>query len=171
MLQASSRRAVELEFNCLQCGGGIGKLTLRGGAVDQEGGDEPQNYVGRFVCANCMPLPSAAGNGKDREIAFTGYNDEAIYDDTLSGATDRFQGLDLSKTDIRPPPAPPGKSRTGFTPTQALGSGKKRRASVLDSTEGLLGCELHSHGQRADPRLETRNSREGIDSFCSLLCF
>ncbi|GAA6013706.1 hypothetical protein JCM11491_005065 [Sporobolomyces phaffii] len=142
MLQASTRRAVELEFNCSQCGGGIGKLTLRGGAVDTEGGDDPGNYLGRFVCASCMPLPSASGNGKDRELAFTGYNDEAIYDDTLSGAVDRFQRLDLGQTDIRPTPAPPGKSRTGFTPTQATMSGKKRRASVLDSTEGLLGCDV-----------------------------
>lgn len=143
VLQTSTRRAVELEFNCAQCGGGIGKLTLRGGAVDHDGGADQANYHGRFVCSTCLPLPSVTGvAGKDRELAFTGYNDEAVYDDTLSGAVDRFQGLDLSRTDVRPPPAPPGKSRTGFTPTQALTNGKKRRASVLDSTEGLLGCTL-----------------------------
>ncbi|GAA5926356.1 uncharacterized protein JCM15063_000254 [Sporobolomyces koalae] len=142
MMQASTRRAVELEFNCAQCGGGIGKLTLRGGAVDMAGGNDATNYVGRFVCSTCLPLPTALANGKEREIAFAGYSDEAVYEDTLSAAVDRFQGLDLSRSDVRPPPAPPGKSRTGFTPTQAFMSGKKRRASVLDVTEGLLGCDV-----------------------------
>ncbi|GAA5906035.1 uncharacterized protein JCM6883_002530 [Sporobolomyces salmoneus] len=142
VLQTSTRRAVELDYNCYQCGSEIGKLTLRGGAVDLEGGADAANYHGRFVCSTCMPLPSVTGNGKDRELAFTGYNDEAIYEDTLSGAVDRFEGLDLETNDVRPTPAPPGKSRTGFTPTQALTNGKKRRASVLDSTEGLLGCDV-----------------------------
>lgn len=91
MLQPSTRKAVELEFNCSQCGGGIGKLTLRGGAVDKEGGSDAANYFGRFTCSSCTALPSAGGNGKDRELAFTGYNDEAVYEDTLSGAVDRFK--------------------------------------------------------------------------------
>jgi len=144
VMQASTRRAVELEFNCAQCGGGIGKLSLRGGAVDLAGGDNPSNYVGRFVCSNCVPVPPTSIGGKERELAFTGYNDEAVYDDTLSGAVDRFQGLDLNQSDIRPTPAPPGKSRTGFTPIQAFTSSKKRRASVMDVTEGTLGCKQTS---------------------------
>ncbi|GAA5951511.1 hypothetical protein JCM3765_005957 [Sporobolomyces pararoseus] len=168
MLQASSRRAVELEFNCTQCGGGIGKLTLRGGAVDQAGGDEPANYFGRFFCSNCTPLPAAGGNGKDRELAFTGYNDEAVYEDTLSGAVDRFEGLDLSRTDIRPPPAPPGKSRTGFTPTEALSSSKKRRASVLDATEGLLGCDV-CRREIGSGEL-TRTDGEPVNASIEVLC-
>lgn len=141
VMQASTRRAVELEFNCAQCGGGIGKLSLRGGAVDLAGGDNPANYVGRFVCSNCVPVPPTSIGGKERELAFTGYNDEAVYEDTLSGAVDRFQGLDLNANDIRPTPAPPGKQRTGFTPIQAFTTSKKRRASVMDVTEGILGCK------------------------------
>ncbi|GAA6063693.1 hypothetical protein JCM10212_000272 [Sporobolomyces blumeae] len=142
--QPSIRRAVELDVACTQCTRPIGKLTLRGGVVDQHGGEEPTRYRNRFFCPSCLPLPPPSANGKERELAFTGYTDEAVYEDTLSGAVDRLQGLDLSQADIRPPPAPPGKSRTGFITNdgEATGAGKKRRASALEVTDGILGCDV-----------------------------
>jgi hypothetical protein len=80
---------------------------------------------------------------------------ESAYYDTLTAAVDTHLGIDLKTADTRPPPAPAGKTRSGFTSLQggagaagagavAAGGGKKRRTSVIDTSEGVLGCALAS---------------------------
>lgn len=154
----SSRRAIDLVYDCQNCRRRIGRLTLRGGAVDKSVGDSPAKYMGVFYCSQCVaPPPGSAHGGGTRADGLSGgsmaYASEATYYDTLTAAVDRFQGIDPTLGDTRPPPAPPGKVRSGFTASSLLGGGvmqggggggggKKRRVSVAEESEGVLGCDV-----------------------------
>ncbi|GAA5863665.1 hypothetical protein JCM8547_003686 [Rhodosporidiobolus lusitaniae] len=143
---ASTRRAVELAYDCQNCQRKIGTLTLRGGAVEKSSGDHASKYIGIFTCTSCGILPPASagsGGGTPASYPANTYAGEASYYDTLTAAVDVHLGLDPKTADTRPSPAPPGKTRSGFTPTSQMGPGaKKRRSSVVDSNEGILGCDV-----------------------------
>ncbi|BGP20144.1 hypothetical protein JCM10213_000771 [Rhodosporidiobolus nylandii] len=140
----STRRAVELSYSCENCRRRIGTLTLRGGAVERQTGNEPSKYAGSFYCGACVavPPPSSAGSSGG-SLPPNLYAGEASYYDTLSCAVDEHLGEDTKARDVRPPPAAPGKTRSGFTPLASLAPGqKKRRSSVVDSSEGILACDV-----------------------------
>ncbi|BGP11446.1 hypothetical protein JCM10049v2_007353 [Rhodotorula toruloides] len=145
----STRRLVELDHHCQACGRKIGRLMLRGGPVERSNGDDPSNYVGAFYCSVCVAVPPSSGGGiaGRSELApphpHNIYAGEATYYDTLTAAVDRYQGIDPKQQDIRPPPAPPGKTRSGFTAHVSMpGASKKRRQSVADDAEGVLACDV-----------------------------
>ncbi|GEM11040.1 microtubule-associated protein [Rhodotorula toruloides] len=145
----STRRLVELDHHCQACGRKIGRLMLRGGPVERANGDDPSNYVGAFYCSICVAVPPSSGGGiaGRSELApphpHNIYAGEATYYDTLTAAVDRYQGIDPKQQDVRPPPAPPGKTRSGFTAHVSMpGASKKRRQSVADDAEGILACDV-----------------------------
>ncbi|EGU10947.1 putative Microtubule-associated protein [Rhodotorula toruloides ATCC 204091] len=145
----STRRLVELDHHCQACGRKIGRLMLRGGPVERSNGDDPSNYVGAFYCSVCVAVPPSSGGGiaGRSELApphpHNIYAGEATYYDTLTATVDRYQGIDPKQQDIRPPPAPPGKTRSGFTAHVSMpGASKKRRQSVADDAEGVLACDV-----------------------------
>ena len=145
----SSRRVVELATECQACRRAIGRLALRGGTVDEQDGDSA-SYSATFYCSSCVPIPaelgSVAGPGEfAAPLSIDPYIGECTYLDNLSAAVDRYLGEDPDAQDARPPPAPPGKVRTGFLPHDASPVlNKKRRSSVIDDVEGVLACQLGS---------------------------
>ncbi|GAA5892777.1 hypothetical protein JCM6882_000577 [Rhodosporidiobolus microsporus] len=147
---ASTRRAIELSYDCQSCRRKLGTMTLRGGAVEKPTGDTPAKYVGAFYCSSCAALPppssgsgsASTGSGLPPNPA-NSYAGEASYYDTLTAYVDQHLGIDPKSQDTRPAPAAPGKTRSGFTPLASLGPGaKKRRSSVADSSEGILACDV-----------------------------
>ncbi|GAA6039210.1 hypothetical protein JCM8097_000471 [Rhodosporidiobolus ruineniae] len=146
---ASTRKAVELTYDCSNCHRKLGTLTLRGGAVEkpQIAGDDPAKYRGVFFCSSCAALPppssGSGGNGVPPPHPANMYAGEATYYDTLTAAVDQHLGIDPKTQDLRPPPAAPGKTRSGFTGLAAMAPGaKKRRSSVVDAAEGVLACDV-----------------------------
>lgn len=53
----------ELVYDCQGCGRKIGTLTLRGGVVEKNTGENANKYVGVFYCTNCVALPPGARAG------------------------------------------------------------------------------------------------------------
>ncbi|GAA5820923.1 hypothetical protein JCM11251_001879 [Rhodosporidiobolus azoricus] len=142
---ASTRRAIELSYDCQSCRRKLGTMTLRGGAVEKPTGDNPSKYLGAFYCSSCAALPpqSAGSSSTNPPNLTNSYAGEASYYDTLSAYVDQHMGIDPKAVDMRPPPAAPGKTRSGFTPLANLGPGaKKRRSSIADSSEGILACDV-----------------------------
>ncbi|GAA5929634.1 hypothetical protein JCM3775_006504 [Rhodotorula graminis] len=189
----SSRRAVDLVYECQNCRRKIGRLTLRGGSVDKAAGDNPSKYLGVFYCTQCVAPPPSSANGLRPDGLNGGtmaYATEATYHDTLSAAVDRFQGIDPKLGDSRPPPAPPGKVRSGFTAQSQLagsstgmggvgggggggGGGsqgsKKRRASVVEESEGLLACDV-CRRDLATGSLQLAATGEPVGATIEVLC-
>ncbi|KAK4700146.1 hypothetical protein P7C70_g6105, partial [Phenoliferia sp. Uapishka_3] len=107
-----TKLSIEQVCVCRLCGNQFANATLRG--TDD---DLAVEYRADFVCLNCSPkaaVPSSTseGVGKD-ELGSEDFGNS--YEDTLSAAVDRLEGLEL--TDPRPAPT----SRSGLT-------GRKRRA-------------------------------------------
>ncbi|BGP51716.1 hypothetical protein JCM10450v2_007666 [Rhodotorula kratochvilovae] len=172
----STRRAVDLVYDCQNCRRKIGRLTLRGGAVEKPVGDNASKYLGVFYCTSCVaPPPMSASGARSDSISGTvsAYSTEATYHDTLSAAVDRYQGLDPTSADTRPPPAAPGKVRSGFTAHAALaagsGAGKKRRASVADESEGVLACDV-CRRDLATGTLQLVATGEAVGATIEVLC-
>ncbi|GAA5823192.1 hypothetical protein JCM3770_004308 [Rhodotorula araucariae] len=172
----STRRAVDLEYDCQNCRRKIGRLTLRGGAVEKPVGDNASKYRGVFYCTSCVaPPPMSSGGARSDSLSGTlsAYSSEATYHDTLSAAVDRYQGLDPTAADTRPPPAAPGKVRSGFTAHAALaangGASKKRRASVADESEGVLGCDV-CRRDLATGTLQLVATGEAVGATIEVLC-
>jgi hypothetical protein len=144
----STRRVVELLTECQACRRTIGRLALRGGTVDEQDGHSA-SYSAAFYCSSCVPIPAEVGSvaGPGELVAppsVDPYVGECTYLDNLSAAVDRYLGEDPDAQDARPPPAPPGKVRTGLLPHDAsAGLSKKRRSSVIDVVEGVLACQLN----------------------------
>ncbi|GAA6057644.1 hypothetical protein NBRC10513_007268 [Rhodotorula toruloides] len=125
------------------------RATTCQSTLERSNGDDPSNYVGAFYWSVCVAVPPSSGGGiaGRRELApphpHNIYAGEATYYDTLTTAVDRYQGIDPKQQDIRPPPAPPGKTRSGFTAHVSMaGASKKRRQSVADDAEGVLACDV-----------------------------
>lgn len=59
----STRRAVELVYDCQGCRRKIGTLTLRGGAVEKSTGNDASKYLGTFYCTNCAAMPPGSSSG------------------------------------------------------------------------------------------------------------
>ncbi|GAA5957538.1 hypothetical protein JCM8115_001354 [Rhodotorula mucilaginosa] len=143
----STRRVVELLTECQACRRTIGRLALRGGTVDEQDGHSA-SYSAAFYCSSCVPIPAEVGSvaGPGELVAppsVDPYVGECTYLDNLSAAVDRYLGEDPDAQDARPPPAPPGKVRTGLLPHDAsAGLSKKRRSSVIDVVEGVLACDV-----------------------------
>ncbi|GAA5904317.1 hypothetical protein JCM8208_006834 [Rhodotorula glutinis] len=185
----SSRRAVDLVYECQNCRRKIGRLTLRGGTVDKPAGDSPAKYLGVFYCTQCVAPPPGSANGMRPDGLNGGtmaYATEATYHDTMTAAVDRFQGIDPKLGDSRPPPAPPGKVRSGFTaqsqlggPSTGMGGGggggggaqgsKKRRASVVEESEGLLACDV-CRRDLATGTLQLAATGEPVGATIEVLC-
>ena len=184
----SSRRAVDLVYECQNCRRKIGRLTLRGGAVDKPAGDSPAKYLGVFYCTQCVEPPPGSANGMRPDGLNGGtmaYATEATYHDTMTAAVDRFQGIDPKLGDSRPPPAPPGKVRSGFTAQSQLGGtstvmggggggggaqgSKKRRASVVEESEGLLACDV-CRRDLATGSLQLAATGEPVGATIEVLC-
>lgn len=142
----STRRVVELSTECQACRRPIGRLALRGGTVDEQDGNSA-SYSATFYCSSCVPIPAEFGSvaGPGEFVAAPSvdpYFGECTYLDNLSAAVDRYLGEDPDAQDARPPPAPPGKVRTGFLPHDASPVlNKKRRSSVIDDVEGVIACQ------------------------------
>ncbi|GAA5845230.1 hypothetical protein JCM9279_004811 [Rhodotorula babjevae] len=184
----SSRRAVDLVYECKNCRRKIGRLTLRGGSVDKPAGDSAAKYLGVFYCTQCVEPPPGSANGMRPDGLNGGtmaYATEATYHDTLSAAVDRFQGVDPKLGDSRPTPAPPGKVRSGFTAQSQLGGtstglggggggggaqgSKKRRASVVEESEGLLACDV-CRRDLATGSLQLAATGEPVGATIEVLC-
>lgn len=86
---------------------------------------------GGYRCGACEPLPERPAGGKDE----SGDDELVGWDDTLSAAVDRLQGLDLNE-------AEDGGDERGLPPSRARTSillGRKRRAE-----DEVLMCEPRS---------------------------
>ncbi|GAA6017715.1 hypothetical protein JCM10207_000473 [Rhodosporidiobolus poonsookiae] len=169
----STRRAVELVYNCQHCSRKVGTITLRGGAVEKSSGDNASKYLGVFYCSNCsqIPPPSSSGSGTGAPPHPANvYAGEASYYDTLTAAVDAHLGEDVRAGDTRPPPVAPGKTRSGFTPLASMTStGKKRRSSVVDTAEGILACDV-CRRDLATGTLQIAATGEPIGATIEVLC-
>ncbi|GJN94397.1 hypothetical protein Rhopal_007477-T1 [Rhodotorula paludigena] len=169
----STRRAVDLEYDCQNCRRKIGRLTLRGGPVEKPLGDNASKYLGVFYCTSCVAAPPSSSSGRpDGSLSnpINAYAGEATYYDQLSAAVDRYQGIDPKTQDTRPPPAAPGKVRSGFTSHAVIaGSNKKRRASVVDESEGVLACDV-CRRDLATGSLQLVATGEAVGATIEVLC-
>lgn len=109
------KATLDVQCVCSSCGDPIGKLVLRGKREDLD-----VDFKAAFACPTCFPLGAA------EDESFT--ENDGTYEDSLSAAVDRLQGIAIVGRDPR---GPPPKVRS------AAGAGKKRKASGE-----ILTCEL-----------------------------
>ncbi|GAA5844912.1 hypothetical protein JCM11251_004667 [Rhodosporidiobolus azoricus] len=167
------KSAAVLPVVCTTCSTPICRLTLRGGCVDTLvppcSGVLPSSYSYSFQCYTCAPPPpppskDVTEKGKKKEE--DPLEGEARYETMISGAVDRYLGLDPEKTDSRPKAAGWGKVVPGFVAAKAGAGldegdgeckdgqeegktetkkrkGKKRAASEMAPVrEGVLVCDV-----------------------------
>lgn len=119
----SVRQAVELDFACHFCGRPLAKLTLRGKDVQTSA-----RHNGTYYCRVCVPLPYSP---VQPTATVNHLEEEATYADTISGAVDRLEGLDVNMRDTRPPPAVRG-------PHGTISANKKRK----NTDSEVLTCDV-----------------------------
>ncbi|BGP58265.1 hypothetical protein JCM8202v2_005926 [Rhodotorula sphaerocarpa] len=171
----STRRLVDISVSCINCSRPIGRLSLRGGGVENPTGDHPSKYQASFYCAACVVLPPCPSQSQRTADQISGtpsdpYAGECTYLDHLSAAVDRYLGEDPDRNDTRPPPAPFGKVRLGFVAHDAAPeSVKKRRTNVVADLEGVLACDV-CRRDLGSGQLRLAATGEPVGSTIEVLC-